>query len=249
MTRAAIAENLHQVQTRIAAAANRAGRQPDEITLVGVSKYASLPAMVAAYQAGLRVFGESRVAEVRKKIPALQAELGQAAVEQINWHMIGHLQSRKVPEVLPWAAVIHSVDSLKLAERLERIARRDEQGPVSIFLECNISGEASKYGFDVAGWADEADFSKRDAFFEGLTVLSQYNQLDILGLMTMAPHSEDTALTRSVFASLRQLQAVCASEFPQFSWGHLSMGMTNDFEIAIEEGATLVRVGRAIFSE
>jgi pyridoxal phosphate enzyme (YggS family) len=257
------------VQERIARAARRAGRDPAEVTLVAVSKTHTADEVAAAYAAGLRVFGENRVeeagpkatavAELLRQIPeparseiarpivpgAGQSEAIGLSVDHssfvirhssvVAWHMIGHLQTRKAEDVLPWASVVHSVDSVKLAARLSRFAAAGRE--VAILLEVNVSGEGSKYGFIPA---------ELPAAVEAIAPLPG---LRLQGLMTMAPIVPDPADARPVFAGLRRLRDDLAGRFPAVDWRHLSMGMTDDFEVAIEEGATMVRIGRAIFGE
>jgi pyridoxal phosphate enzyme (YggS family) len=210
------------------------------VTLVAVSKTQPPETVAAAYRAGLRIFGENRVEEAGPKsvrvrelleadVPSYGADMG------IEWHMVGHLQSRKAADVLPWASLIHSVDTVKLASRLSRAAPVGDTLP--ILLEVNVSGEASKAGFVPEALA---------AAVEAIAVLPGVR---IEGLMTMAPIVEDPEQARPVFYELRRLRDQLAAQRPDFSWTHLSMGMTDDFEVAIEEGATLVRIGRAIFGE
>ncbi len=225
--------NLARVQARIAAAAARAGRDPAEVTLVAVSKTQPVEVILAAYAAGLRLFGENRVEEAGPKAVDVTARL--ASAPPPVWHMIGHLQSRKAADVLPWAALVHSVDSVKLATRLARSVGEGVELPV--LLEVNVAGEASKYGFHPA---------ELPAAVEAITALPG---LRIEGLMTMAPVVADPELARPTFRSLAQLRAGLARRYPAIAWRHLSMGMTDDFEVAIEEGATLVRIGRALFGE
>ena len=228
------------VQERIAAAARRAGRDPAEVTLVAVSKTHSPEEVAAAYAAGLRVFGENRVEEAAPKVAAVAALLDRPSSVVIGpssiveWHMIGHLQSRKAEDVLPWASMVHSVDSVKLAQRLSRFATAEK---LPILLEINVSGEASKYGFQP---------EELPAAVETIAALPG---LALQGLMTMAPIAADPEEVRPVFAALRALRDELARRYPNLDWRHLSMGMTDDFEVAIEEGATIVRVGRAIFGE
>jgi pyridoxal phosphate enzyme (YggS family) len=237
-----IAANLARVQARIQAAARRAGRDPAEITLVAVTKTRPLDAMQAAYRAGVRNFGENRVEEGSLKIPAFN---GWAAAELPTWHMIGHLQSRKAADALAHFDMVHSVDSLKLAERLSRLAEGTGRAPLPILLECNVSGEASKYGFELSHW--QASRELRLAFFDVVRDVSRLPGLHLQGLMTMAPLVAEPEQARPIFAALRLLRDALAEELPAVEWRHLSMGMTDDFEVAVEEGATLVRIGRAIF--
>jgi pyridoxal phosphate enzyme (YggS family) len=240
-----IADNLAAVQARIEQAARRVKRDPAEITLVGVSKQQPVEAMLAGYEAGLQHFGENRVEEIEAKVPDFLARLGDRPKPTI--HMIGHLQRRKVGEVLPYVRLIHSVDTVKLAERIDRLVERDAPPPMAILLECNVSGEASKAGFLLAGWQENK--AVLDQFMAEIKALTSLQHIRLEGLMTMAPIVNDPEEARPFFRSLRELQAVCAQTFPQINWQQLSIGMTDDFEIAVEEGATLVRVGRAIFAQ
>jgi pyridoxal phosphate enzyme (YggS family) len=207
-----------------------------------VTKTRPLDAMQAAYRAGVRNFGENRVEEGSLKIPAFN---GWAAAELPTWHMIGHLQSRKAADALAHFDMVHSVDSLKLAERLSCLAEGAGRASLPILLECNVSGEASKYGFELSRW--QASHEIRLAFFDVVRDISRLPSLRLQGLMTMAPLVAEPEQARPVFAALRLLRDALAEELPAVEWRHLSMGMTDDFEVAVEEGATLVRIGRAIF--
>jgi len=242
-----IAANLAHVRTRIEAAARHAGRDPAEVTLVAVTKTHPVEVVQAAYQAGIRHFGENRVEEGRLKIPAFNAwRAGEPDVSQPpTWHMIGHVQSRKAADALAHFSIIHSVDSLKLAERLNRLAERDNLAPMPVLLECNLAGEASKYGFGLSQWQQEKE--TRTEFFDVVRRTLELPRLRLQGLMTMAPIVAEPELARPIFIALRALRDALTEEFPDVEWRHLSMGMTDDFEVAIEEGATLVRIGRAIF--
>jgi pyridoxal phosphate enzyme (YggS family) len=229
--------NFHSVQERIQSAARRAGRDPAEITLVAVTKTQSPTVIQAAYDLGLRHFGENRVEEAEAKVGPLP--------DEITWHMIGHIQSRKAKRVVPLFDLVHSVDSVKLARRLDRLsAERPE--PLPVFLECNVSGEESKYGFSADAWT--VDGEQRELLFAAVEEILALPNLQVSGLMTMAPIVADPEQARPVFVHLRQLRDELATTYPQADWRHLSMGMTDDFEVAIEEGATMVRVGRAIFA-
>jgi len=233
--------NLREVESRIAEAALRAGRRPEDVTLVAVCKTFPADAVVEAYGAGVRDFGENRVGEAQQKIPEVQAALlGDAP----TWHMVGHIQSRKASDVVACFDVVHSVDRVKVANRLSRFAV-DAGRVVPVLLECNVSGEDSKFGFDVQGWEQEA--ACREAFFSSVESLLDLPGIDVRGLMTMAPLASDTEAVRPVFASLRGLLHALGERFPDRDWAELSMGMTDDFEVAVEEGATMVRIGRAIF--
>jgi hypothetical protein len=236
-----IARNLAQVQERIAEAALRAGRDPAAVTLVAVTKTHPAETVVAAYEAGTRDFGENRVEEGMAKIPAVRDAI---TGPQPKWHMVGHVQSRKAQAAAEHFDYIHSVDRLKIAQRLSHFAQ--EVGlALPVLLECNISGEETKFGFELAGW--EQDEAKRVAFFAAVEKILGLPGLAVHGLMTMAPFVADPETVRPVFASLRGLFDTLRERFPSGDWRHLSMGMTDDFEVAVEEGSTMVRIGRAIF--
>ncbi len=158
--------------------------------------------------------------------------------------MIGHIQSRKAPRVVSLFDTVHSVDSVKLARRLERFSA-ERSDPLPVLLECNVSGEESKYGFDASGW--ETDIAQWNAILASAKDILALPGLRVRGLMTMAPIVADPEQARPVFSRLRRLRDELAKAFPQADWEQLSMGMTDDFQVAIEEGATMVRVGRAIF--
>jgi len=231
-----IEDNLRSVQERIAAAAERTGRNPDEITLVAVTKTQSPTVIRAAHQLGLRHFGENRVGEAESKVLELP--------DDIAWHMIGHIQSRKAKRVPPIFEMVHSVDSVKLAQRLDR-ACQGRTFPLQILLECNVSGEDAKYGFAADRWAQ--DDAQQSSLWSAVGQIVELSNLRVQGLMTMAPIVAEPEEARPVFVRLRQLRDALARTFGRTDWSQLSMGMTDDFEVAIEEGATLVRVGRAIF--
>jgi pyridoxal phosphate enzyme (YggS family) len=222
-----IEENVERVRARMRAAAERAGRLPDDVQLIAISKTHPAESIRAAHAAGLDTFGESRVQEARAKIPDLPSSL--------HWHFVGHLQKNKIRHALPLFEFFHSVDSLALAADLDRIA--DEEGAhPRVLLEVNVSGEGSKFGF-------APDRLRAD--MEGLMAFSR---LTIEGLMTIPPLAPEAEGSRRFFAQLRDLRDQLEKEY-SMRLAELSMGMTNDFEIAIEEGATLVRVGTAIFGE
>lgn len=235
-----IAEALSDVRDRIAGAARAAGRSPAEVRLVAVSKTFPADAVLEALAAGQHDFGENRVEEALPKIAAVAA----AAPASLRWHLIGHLQSRKVRDAGRSFGLIHSVDSLRLATRIDAHAPL----PQDVLLECNVSGEESKAGFPVANW--EFDAARREAFYAEVGRIVALPHLCVRGLMTMAPVVQDASDARPVFASLRRLRNALRERFPDdahTSWNELSMGMSDDFEAAVAEGATLVRIGRAIF--
>ena len=190
----------------------------------------------AAYDLGLSHFGENRVEEAEAKVGALPGD--------ITWHMIGHIQSRKAARVRSLFHMVHSVDSVRLARRLDRLAQVGDP-PLPVLLECNVSGEETKYGFEASRWQD--DSVQRDAFWAAVAQIVTLPNLAVQGLMTMAPIVADPEQARPVFVALRRLRDALAATYAQSGWRFLSMGMTDDFEVAIEEGATHIRVGRAIF--
>ena len=222
-----IAENLEHVRAQIADAAEKKGRSPDDIELVAISKTHDAEKVHKAYEAGQILFGESRVQEARAKIPLLPSGL--------RWHFVGHLQKNKIRHALPLFELFHSVDSLALAQEMNRIANEDGMH-LRVLLEVNVAGEGSKFGF------------KPETVRAEMELLLALPRLSIEGLMIIPPVAEETEASRKYFVRLRELRAVLEKEF-DVKLPHLSMGMTNDFPIAVEEGATLVRVGTAIFGE
>lgn len=236
-----VAERIAAVRAEIADAARAAGRRPDEVTLVAVTK-THPPARVAeALAAGALDLGENRVQEAAAKIAGL------AGVQpRPRWHLIGHLQRNKARSAAELFDMVHSVDSLRLAEALSRHAQEVGRR-LPALLQVNVSGEASKEGFDLAGGlANRAAF---DALLPEVERTLALPGLELRGLMTVAPIVEHPAGARPYFARLRELRDELARRYPQAAWPELSMGMTDDFAAAIAEGSTLVRVGRAIFGE
>jgi PLP dependent protein len=224
---AQIASNLAAIRSRIAQAARRSGRPAQDVRLIAVTKYARLEWVRALVDAGQVLLGESRPQQLIERCDQLPG--------QIEWHLIGHLQRNKVRTVLPHVALIHSVDSLRLAERISEIAGQLNLAPRVLF-EVNVSGEASKDGF------------VPEALRTQWPMLRALPNLQIAGLMTMAPASDDPQDARPTFRRLRELrQTLRSDERDAAALGELSMGMSGDFEVAIEEGATLVRVGSALF--
>ncbi|GAP63393.1 hypothetical protein ARMA_1815 [Ardenticatena maritima] len=230
-----IAHNLQMVQNRMAEAAVRAGRAPEEITLVAVTKTHPPEVVRLVYELGVRNVGENRVHEALEKQAAL------ADLDDLRWHMIGHVQSRKARDVVGRFVLIHSLDSLKLARRYQRMAEQYGVERVDVLLEVNVSGEASKYGFPAVRESD------RLALEDAVAQILALPALRVHGLMTMAPYVPDAERVRPVFRAARQLRDRLARRFPHARWDVLSMGMSNDYEVAIEEGATVVRIGTAIF--
>ncbi len=222
-----LAENLNQVQQRIAAACERAGRDPATITLLAVTKTVPPEIVREAAQLGLSLFGESKVQEAKAKIPLCPGRL--------RWHMVGHLQSNKARDAVALFDMIQSVDNLRLAEEINRRAELAAK-TMPILLEVNIVGEASKFGYPP------------DRLLAELERLNALPRLEIHGLMTIPPFTPQPERARPVFRQLRQLREQC-EQILGAPLPHLSMGMTGDFEVAIEEGATMVRVGTALFGE
>jgi pyridoxal phosphate enzyme (YggS family) len=222
-----IAKSLEDVREQIAQAATKVGRAVDDIELVAITKTHDAEKVRAAYEAGQSLFGESRVQEARAKIPELPSNS--------RWHFVGHLQKNKIRHALPLFELIHSVDSIALAQDANRIAGEEGMHP-RVLLEVNVAGEGSKFGF------------KPETLRAEMETLLALDRLSIEGLMTIPPLAPEAEASRKYFVKLRELRDALEKEF-RAKLPHLSMGMTNDFMIAIEEGATLVRVGTAIFGE
>lgn len=238
--RADVAQRLDAVHQRITAAAAHVGRSAEDVRLIAVSKTHSLDVIEAAYDAGQRDFGENRFEELWSKVEAARAR----GLDAIRWHFIGTIQSRKTGQAVGPFALVHSVDRLKIAQRLQRDAEAVD-ATVQVLLQVNISGEASKQGFTP------------DALLEAVSEVVLLPNLRAMGLMTMAPFVDDVEQTRSVFRQLAALRDEVRQRAPASAWAssasdtwcELSMGMSNDFEVAIEEGSTIVRIGSAIFGE
>ena len=222
-----IAENLARVQSQIADAARKSRRSPGDIELVAISKTHEAEKVRAALDAGQEIFGESRVQEARAKIPLLPSSA--------RWHFVGRLQKNKIRQALPLFELFHSVDSLALARDMNRIAEEEGRHP-RVLLEVNVAGEGSKIGFAA------------DALRAEMETLLQLPRLNLEGLMTIPPLAPQAEASRKFFVALRELRDQLAAQF-QVNLPQLSMGMSDDFSVAIEEGATLVRVGTAIFGK
>ncbi|RRR74514.1 MAG: YggS family pyridoxal phosphate-dependent enzyme [Candidatus Viridilinea halotolerans] len=233
-----ITANLCALREQMAAAALQAGRDPADVTLVAVTKTHPPEVVAAAVAAGMRDLGENRVQEALGKIAAL-AHLAPPPA----WHLIGHLQRNKAKLAAEHFALVHSIDSLRLAAALARYVPSGRRLP--ILLQCNVSGETSKEGFTLAGGARNQ--AALDALLPQLEAILALPSLEVRGLMTIAPFTDDPEAARPHFRALRELRDTLAQRFPQATWRELSMGMSDDFAVAIAEGATIVRVGRAIF--
>lgn len=244
----AIAAHIDAVRERIAAAARQAGRSAAEVRLIGVTKTQSPERIALALAAGLTDFGENRVQEAEPKIAALAT-----THPQVSWRLIGHLQRNKAKKAAVLFDAVDSLDSLELARALDRhvgeLARPQlgSEARLLVLLQVNVSGEASKEGFALVGWEEQPALFA--AFCAEVAALLTLPHLRVRGLMTIAPWSSDPEAARPTFRSARRLRDRLAQRFPQGDWAELSMGMTDDFAVAIAEGATLVRVGRAIFGE
>lgn len=222
-----IKENLEEVRERIRQACQRSGRREEEITLISVSKTKPVEMLREAYEAGSRDFGENRVQEIMEKYGQMP--------EDVRWHMIGHLQKNKVRQVIDKAVLIHSVDTVELAEQIEKDAAKRDLA-VDILLEVNVAEEESKFGF------------RTEEVEAAVMKIKELPHVHIKGLMTIAPFVSNSEDNRAVFKKLYQLYVdIRSKNIDNVSMSVLSMGMTGDYEVAIEEGATMIRVGTGIF--
>ena len=222
-----ITENLEQVRKNIDEACRMAGRDPKEVTLIAVSKTKPVSMLKEAYDAGARCFGENKVQEIMDKHPQLP--------EDIQWHMIGHLQRNKVKYIVDKVSMIHSVDSLRLAQTIEQEAAKHNVC-VPVLLEVNVAQEESKFGVHT------------DEVLPLIEKISRFPHVRIQGLMTIAPFVQNSEENRTIFRTLQKLSVdIMQKNIDNVNVSILSMGMTNDYEVAIEEGATMVRVGTGIF--
>lgn len=220
-------EQLNEVETRIQAACARAGRSREDVTLIAVSKTKPEDVLMEAYDLGVRIFGENKVQELTEKYEALPKD--------IHWHMIGHLQTNKVKYIVGKVDLIHSVDSLKLAEAIEREAAKKDC-IVQVLIEVNVAEEESKFGM------------KTEDVLPFIQKIANYPHLHVRGLMTIAPFVKNPEDNRLIFKNLHKLSVdIALKNIDNVNVNILSMGMTNDYEVAIEEGATMVRVGTGIF--
>lgn len=226
-----VKENLMRVEKRVQAACDRAGRSRDEVLLIAVSKTKPVELIREVMETGTKDFGENKVQEMCNKIEVIP--------EPLNWHLIGHLQRNKVKYIVDKACLIHSVDSVRLAEEIQKEAVKKEVAKVPVLIEVNMAEEDSKDGIH----REETEALVR-------AIAADMPNLQIRGLMTIAPFVDDPEENRVHFRGLKELRdQINALQIPGVEMTELSMGMTNDFEVAIEEGATMVRVGTAIFGE
>ena len=224
-----VTENLRIVEEKIQNACKRSGRKREDVTLIAVSKTKPAAMIQEAYDAGIRVFGENKVQELTEKYDELPSD--------IQWHMIGHLQRNKVKYIVDKAALIHSVDSLRLLETIDREAAK-RQVTAKVLLEVNMAKEDTKFGL------------MPEEVVEFIDKVPEFKNVSVEGLMTIAPNTDDPEKNRQFFSALRKLSVDIADKnIDNIHMGVLSMGMTNDYEVAIEEGATMVRVGTGIFGK
>lgn len=224
-----IAQNLHQVQENIKKACEKANRDPSEVTLIAVSKTKPVSMLQEAYDEGVRTFGENKVQEIMDKYGQLP--------QDIEWHMIGHLQRNKVKYIADKVTMIHSLDSLRLAETIESEASKHNR-VIPVLIEVNVAMEESKFGISV------------DEVLPFVQELSKFPHLRVNGLMTIAPYVENAEENRQIFRKLKKLSVdIEEKNINNINMSVLSMGMTGDYQVAIEEGATMVRVGTGIFGE
>ncbi len=223
-----ISENIERVKEKINESARKAGRSPDEVKLILVSKTVSVDKVQEAYEAGAKQFGENKVQELIKKKPLLP--------QDIQWHFIGHLQTNKVKDIAGQAVLIHSLDSMHLAKEIEK--NSGKRNIISeVLFEVNISGEQSKFGF------------KPEELEDKVGEITRFAHIKSKGLMTIGPQTEDLGLIRSSFRKLTTLRDRMKQIYPDLCWDEISMGMSDDYPIAVEEGATMLRIGRAVFGE
>jgi pyridoxal phosphate enzyme (YggS family) len=221
------AENLERVRAQMAEAAKKSGRNVEDVDLVAISKTHEAERVREAVEAGQTLFGESRIQEARIKIPELPSSL--------RWHFVGHLQKNKIRHALPLFELFHAIDDVDLARQMERTAAEGGMHP-RVLLEVNVAGEGSKFGFGP------------DTLRKQMEALLALPRVTVEGLMCIPPLAEEPEHSRRYFVQLRELRDSLEKEF-NLKLPHLSMGMTNDYTVAVEEGATLVRVGTAIFGE
>ena len=231
-----ILERYGIINEVIRKAAEKSGRAPEAIKLLAVTKGHPLPILQSAYSIGLRDFGENYVEEAIDKIEFFKQN------GKVNWHMIGHLQSRKTRQICEYFSWFQALDRMKIADRLSTYCQEIKR-ELPVLIECNVSGEASKFGWPA--W-DETKWDHLACEFSRLTHLPG---IQVKGLMTMAPFFDDPELTRPFFSRLRKLRDYLSLNVPTVAWIELSMGMSIDYQIAIEEGATIIRIGTALLGD
>jgi pyridoxal phosphate enzyme (YggS family) len=227
-----IKNNYEDVLRRIVVTAQSVNRDPDEVRLMVVTKAQPMNVVNSVVEAGAQILGENYVEEAILKIRALEKK-------DVQWHMIGHIQSRKARQVSKFFNWVHSIDRYKIAQRLDRFAGQNNK-KIKVLLECNVSGESSKFGYAI--WKPD----QWPTFLEEVSKLLVLPNIEVRGLMTMPPWNPEQETSRPYFQNLRKLRNNLAANFPDVDWHELSMGMSNDFEVAIQEGATMIRVGTAI---
>jgi pyridoxal phosphate enzyme (YggS family) len=232
MTADEIKRNFDNVKQRVAKAALSCGRNPDEIKIVAVSKSHSVDTVANGITAGIKIFGENYVQEMKEKIKQLETR----NIAQPEWHYIGHLQTNKVKYIAPYVSLIHSVDSVHLAEEISKQAKKINK-TIDILIQVNTSGEESKSGCQPQETCDI------------FRIVKDIENINVVGLMTIGSFSDDEFIYRNEFRLLKSMKEQMNEKYPEVNVRHLSMGMTHDFEAAIEEGATIVRIGTAIFGE
>ncbi len=232
-----IEQHLREVRERIAQAAIQAGREPSSVRLVAVTKTFPVEKILAAFAAGARDIGENRVEEAGDKIPVLERQISPS--DPITWHLIGHLQRRKVRAAVELFDMIQSLDTVKLAETLDRQARAARKR-MPVLLQVNVAADPNKFGFAA---------EPRNELYQAIEKILPLDSIEVRGLMTIGPLVTNPEDARPYFRGLRELRDELASRYPQAAWRELSMGMTDDYAVAIAEGATIVRIGRAIFGE
>lgn len=235
-----IAENLERVREQVARSVQSAGRSPGDVRLVAVSKTVPPDAILEAYRAGIHEFGENRVEEASEKIPELRKQVGESTSgPNVRWHLVGHLQRRKARDAIALFDVIQSVDTVRLAETLSRQANAHGKN-IPVLLQVNVGRDPQKSGFAA---------EPRDAFLREVETVLALPGVQVEGLMTIGPLVTDAEQGRPTFRALCLLREFLAARYEPSDWRELSMGMSEDFPVAIAEGATIIRIGRAIFGE
>lgn len=229
-----IRQNLEVVESRIFRAVEKSDRDLNEIKLIAVTKMVPIDTIKAAIKVGIRCFGENYAEQAAEKIAALETDVN------LEWHMIGHIQSRKTDTVCEYFDMVHSLDRMKIAKYLDQYARENDK-VMPVLIEVNLSGEDSKYGWQAS---DEDRWPSLIPIFQQI---GSYSNIEVRGLMSMPPLFNDPESTRPIYKRMRRLQQFLREELPDIIWGELSIGTSFDYEVAIEEGATMVRIGTEIF--